>query len=424
MLKATQSEVFIRDAILAIGAFRRYQAHPPPFPSNWIQSRNTQYCVKKYVSASGTLRRMIQSGTADWRLALLGSFALMYFEVVQGNELGLFMHIRGASAIWKSMYRPNADLSSSHSSNMIAKGYTWNIPNNEITNLESSMSGDCMETITPCTRLSIDDSRISDLQGTSATRFPSPHLQTPSELFFKARDSLINIIVNMESFFRMRGQIHHSLLGVALPPIFAKELSEIQTDLQNWLQNSKLFFPAAWDITAEVEIAGVKDMVKARYLMTWIRLSTFFYSEQTVYDQYLPQFQQIVDLLSSVIGMGNGLASKIKEQTLVVNLAITRMLYFVVWRCRDPLARGQAIKNMQRAGKENIYTGRILPKIAEWILYKEEDGLCQGSCVGEEKRFHDVRFDFDCVTGITKVKATRRGFDGPWEQLCEDLNVS
>jgi len=161
---------------------------------------------------------------ADWRLALLGSSS---FEAVQGNELGLFMHIRGASAIWKSIYRPNGDSSSSHSSNMIVKGYTWNVLNNEITNLESSMSGDCMETITPCTRLSIDDSRVSDLQGTSATRIPSPSLQTPSELFFKARDSLFDIIINMESFFRRREQIHHSLPRVLLPPIVAEELFEI-----------------------------------------------------------------------------------------------------------------------------------------------------------------------------------------------------
>jgi hypothetical protein len=211
---------------------------------------------------------------------------------------------------------------------------------------------------------------------------------------------------------------------VPLPPIVAKELSKIQIDLQKWLHNSKLFSPAAQNITAEIEIAGVKDMVKARYLMTWIRLSTFFYSEQTVYDQYLPQFQQIMDFLSSVICMGNGLAPKIKGQTLVVNLALTRMLYFVAWRCRNPLLRRHAIKNMQRSGGENIYTGKTLPKIAEWIVYKEEDGLCQGSFVGEEKRLHDVKFDFDCVTGITKIKATRRGRGGFWEQLCENINVS
>jgi hypothetical protein len=164
------------------------------------------------------------------------------------------------------------------------KVYKWNVPNNEITNLESSMSGDCVETITPFTRLSIDDCRVSDLPGTSAIRFPLPSLKTASELFFKARDSLFDIMINMESFLRRRGQIHHSIPRVSLPPIVAKELSEIQNDLQNWLQNSKLFFPAAWNITAEIEFAGVKDMVKARYLMTWIGLSTFSYSEQTVYD--------------------------------------------------------------------------------------------------------------------------------------------
>jgi hypothetical protein len=106
---------------------------------------------------------MIQSRAEDRRLALLGSFTFMFFEVVQGNELGLFMHVRRASAIWKSIYR---------------------------TNLESSMSSDCVETITPFTRLSIDDSRFSDLLGTSPTRFSPPSFQTTSELFFKARDSL------------------------------------------------------------------------------------------------------------------------------------------------------------------------------------------------------------------------------------------
>ena len=44
--------------------------------------------------------------------------------------------------------------------------------------------------------------------------------------------------------------------------------------------------------------------------------------------------------------------------------------------------------------------------------------------VREEKRLHDVTFDFDCVTGIANIKATRRGPGGLWEQLCEDLNVT
>jgi hypothetical protein len=131
----------------------------------------------------------------------------------------------------------------------------------------------------------------------------------------------------------------------------------------------------------------------------------------------------MVDLLSSVVGVGNGLASKVKELMLVVNLAITRILYFAAWRCRDPLARRQAIKNMERAGKENIYTGKTLPKVAQWIVYKEEGRLYEGSFV-EEKRLHDAKFDFDCVTGITKIKATRRGPGGFWEQLCEDPNVT
>jgi hypothetical protein len=142
---------------------------------------------------------MIQSSAEDWRLALFGSFTFMFFEVMQGNEPGLFTHVRSASAIWKSTYRPNVGISSSHLSSVFVKGYRWNVPNNEITNLEPSMSSDCMETITPFIRLSIDDSRFSDLLGT----FP-----TPSELFFKPRDSLFDIIINMEPFFRRRGQIH------------------------------------------------------------------------------------------------------------------------------------------------------------------------------------------------------------------------
>jgi hypothetical protein len=171
---------------------------------------------------------------------------------------------------------------------MFVKGYTWDFPNNEITNLELSMSGDCVETITPFTRLSIDDSRFSDLSGTFAPGFSPFSFQTTPELLFKARDSLFDIIVNMESFFRRRRQIHHSLSRVPLPPIVDKELSEIPNDLENWLQNSRPFFPAAWDVAAEIGVAGVKDMVKARYLMTWIRLLTFLYSEQTVYDHYSP----------------------------------------------------------------------------------------------------------------------------------------
>jgi len=63
--------------------------------------------------------------------------------------------------------------------------------------------------------------------------------------------------------------------------------------------------------------------------------------------------------------------------------------------------------------------------VAEWIVETEEGGkFSQDGFVGEERRFHDVTFDFDLKTRVGRVWARRRTVDGVWENVTELLDMS
>jgi hypothetical protein len=50
---------------------------------------------------------------------------------------------------------------------------------------------------------------------------------------------------------------------------------------------------------------------------------------------------------------------------------------------------------MKKVGRDGIYTGRTIAKVAEWIVKNEESEIFRSGVVCEETRFQDATFDFD-----------------------------
>ncbi|OBT45177.1 hypothetical protein VE00_04285 [Pseudogymnoascus sp. WSF 3629] len=405
ILKAAHTEPFVLHAALAIGSLSRHNLQAPAYLVSAFE-----YSMKKYSLASKMLGDRMRNGTADWKLAILGSLMFVAIEVLQGHELGALMHIRSGEAIVKSLPSSSPDLLSTLGRS--EPRYSGGInPTDE----------DSKDLVTAYTRLSVEEYPF--LGFCVSTYTPRPRLPLKLITLKDARTSLNSIVAAMHTFFRKFWEEGLKTLPLSpLPDIIATELSDVQLSLQSWREAMDEFLSAQKELNEEVALGS--DALSVQHLVAWIKTSTYFFENQLVYDNFLPQFEKIVDLTTKVVHADHSAYLKSRGPCYTLDIAIAQPLYFVACRCRDTNLRRRAIATMKLVGKEGIYTGKTVAKVAEWVVATEEKEDSRNKFVGEERRFHDVSFDFDMKTRMGRVWGRRRSVDGVWEQVSELLDLS
>ena len=404
ILRAAHTEPFILHAVLAIGALTRFNTHAPVYTTPILE-----YSLKKYSLASRMLGQKIKSGTAGWKLAVLGSLIFLAIEVLQGHEMGALLHMRSGEAILRSLPSGKSGIYNTLSITSVK----------ETTNVAIDC-GDSGDLVTAYTRLSIDEYPFLGLCGSSNSE---PEVPLSFKNIKNARSILNALIAATYSFYRRHGSVNLKILPMeALPTRVATELQDIQTLLQSWRQALNRLI-AEQQISDEATSLGIKNIM-IDYLVAFIRTSTFFYKDQLIYDNYLPHFEELLDLTATVV-LDNHNSSHIpggKGPCYTLDVAMARPLFFVACRCRDPNLRRKAICVMKLVGKDGMYSGRAVAKVAEWVVAAEEGENTDGFA-REERRFHDVSFDFDIRTKVGTVCATKRNDEGELEQVIQLLDL-
>jgi len=353
----------------------------------------------KYTIASRELGQRIQSGTADWKLAVLGSLVFLAIEVLQGHESGALMHLGNGRAILKGQTSPSTkDISAGNSNHRLG--------------------AETEDFVAAFTRLSVEEYPFFDL-GTVV-----PPAMPDQPIYFAdlkdARLSLNSILTAIYSSIRRHGRNYLQVLPLSpLPHTVEAEIARLRETLKHWLQVfENLLFHQDYDIENPIPAS----VLKVQYLVIWIKVSAYFLFDETAYDQYRPLFEEIVERSEKVIEAGMRSSSKLKGPCFTLDIAMAQPLYFVARKCREPTLRRRAIGVMKKVGQEGIYTGRTIAKIAEWIVATEEKVDSAGTKVSE-RRFHDVAFDFHSDTRTASVLATGRTVDGMWEQKSTVLDL-
>ena len=147
-----------------------------------------EYSMKKYSLASKMLGDRMRNGTADWKLAILGSLMFLAIEVLQGHELGALMHIRSGEAIIKSLPSSSPDFLSTlgRSKPRYSRGIN---PTGE----------DSKDLATAYTRLSVEKYPFLGFCGSTYTLRPSLPLKLIT--IEDARTTLNSIVAATHIFF-------------------------------------------------------------------------------------------------------------------------------------------------------------------------------------------------------------------------------
>ncbi|KFZ02791.1 hypothetical protein V502_11507 [Pseudogymnoascus sp. VKM F-4520 (FW-2644)] len=404
ILKAAHTEPFVLHAALAIGSLSRHNLQAPAYMASALE-----YSMKKYSLASKMLGDRMRNGTADWKLAVLGSLMFLAIEVLQGHELGALMHIRSGEAIIKGLPSSSPDLLSTlaRSEPRYSRGIN---PTRE----------DSKDLVTAYTRLSVEYPFLGFCGSTYTLR---PSLPLKLITIEDARTTLNSIVAAVHIFFRRYWQEGLKTLPLSpLPDVIATELSDIQISLQSWREAMDKFISAQKELNEEVALSS--DALSVQHLVTWIKTSTYFFKNQLLYDNFLPQFEEIVDVTTKVVHADHSAYLKSRGPCCTLDIAMAQPLFFVACRCRDTNLRRRAIAIMKLVGKEGIYPGKTVAKVAEWVVANEEKEDSRNKSVGEERRFHDVSFEFDMKTRMGRVWGRRRSVDGVWEQVSGLLDLS
>ena len=399
VLRATYTEPYMLYAVIAIGALRRSQLDKScPVPISIFQ-----YSMQQYNKAVGTLRQKISAGFTNWKNAILGSLVFLAIEVLQGHELGALMHLQSAHAILKSL--PSLR---DHS----------NTPDLKPVNLSNIFTDDIEDLLTAFTRLSVDQYLFHGSYGAISIDVPTlpPWFRSIQE----AQTALNGIVAAMYFFLRGRKQDLKTLPSDPLPDKISAGQSKIQSVLQFWYNLFNDFIEKKTHV--DIRVRHHANVLLVQYLVAWIQISVYFFHSQMMYDTYLTEFEQIVNMTSAVVKADNESWMKLRGPCFTLDIAMAQPLYFVAFRCRDPVLRRRAIEVMKKVGREGIYTGRTVAKVATWIVDTEEGGDL-GAFVNEEMRLHCATFEFDRVERTAKIWATRKSIDGAWEKIHKVLNL-
>ncbi|KAK5024943.1 hypothetical protein LTS07_008321 [Exophiala sideris] len=152
----------------------------------------------------------------------------------------------------------------------------------------------------------------------------------------------------------------------------------------------------AFESFLDSDTRKTKDDVRAGHLLLiqhlagFIHLSVTASDAETSYDKYLPKFQKIVFLSRILLDPMETLHSvRPKVKKYRYEHGIIPSLYLVGYKCRDPIVRREAHRQLASLNtKEGVWDSDLMVKVVGHIIAVEgcDDVVCSSSDVSEEAR--------------------------------------
>ena len=180
--------------------------------------------------------------------------------------------------------------------------------------------------------------------------------------------------------------------------------------LEQWSSAFNTFIQARGNMLTENEKKGVGILrIQEVIAFTSLHLPRTKFDDQTLWDQFCPEFGRIITLASEIIGSNLGS----RNSWFSLDLGLIGPLYETSARCRDPLIRRKAILLLKSANmQEGIWNSFLAAKVAERVVQIEEAELGDiKSCadVPDWARLSGVSPTFDPVERRAAFRYTRLG---------------
>jgi hypothetical protein len=150
----------------------------------------------------------------------------------------------------------------------------------------------------------------------------------------------------------------------------------------------------------------------AQSKISHIMLSGAFFTIETAYDVFLPEFIAITNLAEIVLSYLTS-AHRGGDPRFSTDIGIVAGIFLVASRCRFDHVRERAIEMLLSCNlREGTWDALALAHVAKWLRSLELEGLAEGDPVPEEKRAVLSTITMDLHNRKAKLGAIQRAKTG------------
>ncbi|KAH7395502.1 hypothetical protein BKA64DRAFT_60723 [Cadophora sp. MPI-SDFR-AT-0126] len=430
LLQAAYHEPAVRHASVALGALHEtFELSSRPLLSSNEETTNTQFAVQQYVKALGYLvNPAIRRGKPAADVALITCILFVCFENLRGEYSMALSHINGGVKIIEEIAQT--------SSTPISPGNSENsTPSPPTVSLEVSQVP-----YVPLSTLSLIfiefDVQASGLisnrtRALSARKFDMPSTGYGPDIptVFKSIDEACLALDHIRTHgVRMLDTALRKKKG---PPDMAD--MRVTLDLIHSFSSIRLKqWSGAFDafLTQKPLLLNDRGVLMLKMHRVFMGINTTvgrmgLIADETIFDQFLPQFKVIVELCGKIIAVESVMDRP--RPMFCLDTGIVICLFGVISKCRDGETRWKALDLMMSTDRqEGLYHSRLAGGVAKRIIEIEEEGLAQPVLAADlptSRRLAGVEVEFDHGRKRGTVKYIRRplvrGPPGPGEVIEE-----
>ncbi|KAH6698443.1 hypothetical protein BKA61DRAFT_530626 [Leptodontidium sp. MPI-SDFR-AT-0119] len=400
LLQAAYHEPAVRHAAVALGALHEhFELTSRSLTHHSDESRNTEFAVQQYVKALGHLvNPAIRRGKPAADVALITCILFVCFENLRGEYSMALSHINGGVKIIEEIAQT--------SSTPISPDYSESSSPSSQASLELPQVP-----YVPLTTLSLIfiefDVQASGLvnnrkRALSARKFNMPSTGYGPDIptIFKSSDEACLAL----DYIRNHGvRMLDAALRNKTPPDLAD--MRVTLDLIHSFSSIRL---KQWSQAFEAFLSRNPHLVNDRGVLM-LKMHRVFMgvntaigrngliSDESVFDEYLPQFKLIVELCEKIIA-----AEAVMERPrpmFCLDTGIIISLFGVISKCRDGETRWKALNLLMSTDRqEGIYHSMLVGRVARRIVEIEEEGLAQPVVPADlpnSRRLAGVEVEFD-----------------------------
>lgn len=393
--QASETEPFVLDCVIAIGALSMAAILLESYPrtastKNRDKNRTYEYALRQYGKALKAMRIALSSRQQNLRQALIACLLVFCFESYIGNQVAAITHAQSGITLlhqWKSntkasstdIQSPNPHIIEDELVQAFTRLDLQVIPlDSRPLKFHQTIKMDCFTALQKMPRVfkTLDEARIWCEQ---LLRW-NYHFRAESAVVGKSQE------IDMKGLPMAWQGSMDPLMGTTMlhdpkevPVALLPEYRAHTSKMTQWFDAFIPLFSSLQMEPGRDMIGGTVLLIQAK--MSLICLASAFFTLETSYDYYLPEFSEIVALANSI-------AVKFSEKSAVGSNArlvyhfdsgFIPPLFLVATKCRDRALRRKAIALLYSSPlREGVFDSICCGKMADWIVAVEEEGIEEG----------------------------------------------
>jgi hypothetical protein len=153
-------------------------------------------------------------------------------------------------------------------------------------------------------------------------------------------------------------------------------------------------------------------LLMAQTKVNTIMLAGTFFTTETAYDAFLPEFKAIVTLSETILPY---VLSSYEggDPRFSIDIGIVAGLFLVGSRCRFDEVRTRAIDMLFSSNyREGIWDALAVAHVARWLRSLEREGVAEGETIPEEKRAILCAINIDLHNKKAMLGAVQKAKEG------------